>query len=228
MRRFIYLLLFWLLVDPTFADIVQPQPQAKLSATLQRVDSQPISPRSVLLRLTVENLGEAPLTLIRLRSRNLERHAAWYGWNIQIDGSNRNWGFVAIPKIVGPLSDGDFIDLSPGESFSLLIDIGQAATRKQPFTNTDPNAWLFETKGEYKVTVSYTPDKRFWSQLKREDVSIQSVRSNTLKVAIKSDELPPKGIPVRAWYFSVADGIFASKHQAACSRGWNVAFGYCS
>ena len=182
--HFLYLFLLGLFVTPTFADIGESQPQARLAVTLQRVTDKPRLPRSVPLRLTVENIGETSAAIVRLRSQNLERHAGWYGWNIKIDGPNGQWYFVPVPIPVAPLSDSDIIDLLPGEAFSLLIDVGQAATRKQPFTNADPNAWLFETNGEYTITVSYAPTKQWLSHVKREDVSLQPVQSNSVKLII--------------------------------------------
>jgi hypothetical protein len=126
---------------------------AGLEAKLEVVDepSRPWTESIARVRLTVENRGERPLPIFRLRAGWLEHdNGRPYGWDIKIEGPGGEYRFPLSTGLVPTPTQKDYIELAPGESFSTILCLERAA-----HWDGGVRRPLASTPGDFTVSVSF-------------------------------------------------------------------------
>ncbi len=161
-----------------------PATAPDLAVTLDVVGIGLHSGRGLKLRMTVENQGQTPVTLLRQRSGWLE-YSGPDAWNIRIDGPGGSYQFPVYLGWVALPTDADLVTLRQGESFGTLIDMGDAFLVESP-----AHPKLSETPGTYLATVSFHAplDKGFLNFLKAKGALLQPLHSNTLEFNVWDGE----------------------------------------
>lgn len=124
-----------------------------LVSKLEVVDDPPWTETTARIRFTVENRGERPHRLLRLRPGWLEyNRGSLHGWRIEIDGPGGEFNLPWYDGAVPLPAERDYIELVPGESFSTIIRLDEAS-------RSGGGVWrlLPATKGEYTVSIPFPP-----------------------------------------------------------------------
>ena len=131
------------------------QALADLVSTLRVVDDPPWTETTARIRLTVENRGERTHRLLRLRSGWLEYNGgSLHGWTIKIEGPGGEYRLPEYSGLVRPPTESDHIELAPGESFSTIIRLDEAARWEANVRRPLPS-----TKGSYTVSLPFRGPK---------------------------------------------------------------------
>lgn len=139
--------------DETLSRPGSPEAAAGLAAKLEVVDepSRPWTEAIARVRLTVDNRGEGPCRLLRLRAGWLEHNGGnLHGWHVRIDGPGGEYGFPIYTGLIPALTEGDYIELAPGESVSTILFLEMASCR-----DGDVRRPLASTPGEFTVSASF-------------------------------------------------------------------------
>jgi hypothetical protein len=128
-----------------------PEPAGDLVSKLEVVDDPPWTAKSARIRFTVENHGERTHRLLRLRPGWLEYNGgSLHGWTIKIEGPGGEYRLPEYSGLVRPPTESDYIELAPGESFSTIIRLDEAA-----LWDSNVRRPLPSTKGTYTVSLPF-------------------------------------------------------------------------
>ena len=186
----------WLLVDvdKNAAVVYSPEAEAAGQNALRHlVVSLQIEPAILRIgdRVTIEarvaNEGKKPVRLVRLRASRLERCTGLFGWSISIEGSDGRYTFIPVPGPAIPMRDDDVIELLPGESFGVKVDLAHAVLVK----GKPPYKRLARTEGKYRVRVTYKSHKAVlgpYMKTKVQDVFLGPISSDILGLEIRRSE----------------------------------------
>ncbi len=127
----------------------QGTPQ-KTPATELEISLQPQSaPRT--FHLQIINRGSEKALVIRPRARMLDGFELWGGWHIAVQGPHGAAKPLAMPGSIGSPVRLDLIELRPGESAGVIVDL-----RLWTIGHTRP--WP-DVPGKYTVVVRYHYDQ---------------------------------------------------------------------
>lgn len=164
------------------------KPEQSVTVSLQILPSNPQIGDSVRLKIMVENEGKKPVRLVRLRTGEFERHAGFFGWTVAVNGPGGKYTFIPIPIPRPPLRDTDIIELRPGESFGVRVDLTQVPLVK----GGAPYEHLSQREGKYTVKVLYESDKQFFDpqyvKAEIKEVFLGPISSDVLEFEIKKKE----------------------------------------
>lgn len=127
----------------------------RLVSKLEVVDEPPWTETTARVRFTVENRGDKPHRLLRLRPGWLEYNRGnLHGWTIRIDGPGGEYHLPWYSGAVPLPTERDYIDLAPGEGFSTIIRLDEAAR-----WDGDVRHPLPSMKGAYTVSIPFAGAK---------------------------------------------------------------------
>lgn len=145
------LLLFVLLCSSISCRPDNPQQQGSPELSLRLHCCKPLQ-KEIVFQLTVSNSGPVVVTIPHLREGELERNYAWMGFSFLIQDENEQGKIFIIRQTsreVWPLFGTDVIELTPGQSFSLFINMADAMAVKPGVTQNFKRTILAETSGSY-------------------------------------------------------------------------------
>jgi hypothetical protein len=122
-----------------------------LVSKLEVVDEPPWTETAARIRFTVENRGERPHRVLRLRPGWLEYNGgSLHGWTIRIEGPGGEYRLPEYSGLVPPPTEKDHIELAPGESYSTIIRFDEAARWDKGVRHPLPS-----TPGTYTVSIPF-------------------------------------------------------------------------
>jgi len=83
----------------------------------------------------------------------LDKYGGWAGWSIQVQGPGGRFGPYPFPGAVEPPTAADLIELRPGESVGVVINLGGYVRSGVSSATASPA--VLGTPGNYTVTSGY-------------------------------------------------------------------------
>ncbi len=179
---------------------VMAQAPAPAAAFAIRLELDAVSPAgSLWLKLSGENLGREPVTVIRPRRHMLDITGGWGGWTLVVTGPGGEYHppFFAEGPFQPPMAN-DVIELLPGESFSVRVNVGRWIAGGE--IDREGSRPLAMTGGSYGLQAAYAtpafPVMHLESELeaakKRPLTLIAGLRSNTVTARVREDAVEPQ------------------------------------
>jgi hypothetical protein len=134
------MLMFWNCSNDSHDSEIQPPAQQgtpELTIAVQKIEP---SIKTILIQLTVKNIGEHRLILPRLEEDQLKQYLVWGGYLLSISNQDKQ-GFGYAWLRPPAFSKKELIELHPGEHFSVTINIADARYCIEPPSK--------DTKGQY-------------------------------------------------------------------------------
>jgi hypothetical protein len=143
MRTTTYLLtiLFMAIGTSKAEDRSLPNSEAELSVTLER------SRTPNTFHLSARNSSHSSVLIVRPRVHTVDTYSSWGGWSLHVQGPGGHFHALALPGGIQPFTSIDLIELRPGESVGVVINLSQ-------FTR-DNKALLADLPGNYTVVARY-------------------------------------------------------------------------
>ncbi len=179
---------------------VMAQAPAPAAAFAIRLELDAVSPAgSLWLKLSGENLGREPVTVIRPRRHMLDITGGWGGWTLVVTGPGGEYHppFFAEGPFQPPMAN-DVIELLPGESFSVRVNVGRWIAGGE--IDREGSRPLAMTGGSYGLQAAYAtpafPVLHLESELeaakKRPLTPIAGLRSNAVTARVREDAVEPQ------------------------------------
>ena len=149
MKKAIFLLgiLLGLITSSTAAERTSPQsvPQLELQMTID------VLSRPNTFFLWAVNRGKSNVLVIRPRSGMVDHFESWGGWSLRVQGPSGSFIPFTFPGGIQQFTSRDLIELRPGESIGVILNVDRYINNKQ--------TELVNMPGSYTVVASYYLDQ---------------------------------------------------------------------
>ncbi len=175
------------------------QAPAPATAFAIRLELDAVSPAgSLWLTLSGKNVGRKPVSVIRPRRNMLDYAGEWGGWTLAVTGTRGGYHppFFNEGPFQIPVAD-DVIELLPGESLSVRVNVGRWVAAADAGEGSRP---LARTDGSYDLQTSYTApafpvlhtEEELAAAKERPLTPIAGLRSNTVTARVREDAVEPQ------------------------------------